>query len=103
MDPTPLCGVADLRASPVSLVASSNVMGYAKVRSIALLGMAGQVVVVEADVAIGLPMLVVSGLPDAALTESRDRVRAAVVNSGETWPQRRITASQWKDPPPHRC
>lgn len=33
------------------------------------------------------------GLPDAALTESRDRVRAAVVNSGLPWPRRRITVN----------
>jgi magnesium chelatase family protein len=68
-------------------------MGYAKVHAIALLGMAGQPVVVEADVASGLPTLVVSGLPDATLCEARDRVRAAVVNSGESWPNRRITVN----------
>jgi magnesium chelatase family protein len=68
-------------------------MGYAMVRSVALLGVTGQVVMVEADLAPGLPALVVSGLPDAALVESRDRVRAAIVNSGESWPQRRITVN----------
>jgi magnesium chelatase family protein len=68
-------------------------MGYAQVRAVALLGMAGEVVLVESDVASGLPAVVLSGLPDAALTQSRDRVRAAVVNSGETWPQRRITVN----------
>jgi magnesium chelatase family protein len=68
-------------------------MGYARVRSVALLGLAGQIVVVEADVAPGLPSLVVSGLPDAACTESRDRVRAAIVNAGERWPQQRITVN----------
>lgn len=66
-------------------------MGYAEVRAVALLGLVGQVVVVESDVANGLPAVVLSGLPDAALTQARDRVRAAVVNSGEHWPQRRIT------------
>ena len=64
-------------------------MGYAMVRSVALLGVTGQVVMVEADLAPGLPALVVSGLPDAALVESRDRVRAAIVNSGESWPHAR--------------
>jgi magnesium chelatase family protein len=68
-------------------------MGYAKVHSVALVGMAGQLVLVEADVASGLPTLVVSGLPDAALCEARDRVRAAIVNSGESWPSRRITVN----------
>ncbi len=68
-------------------------MGYAKIRSVALQGVVGQVVVVEADVAPGLPSLVVSGLPDAALTEARDRIRAAVHNSGAVWPQQRITVN----------
>jgi magnesium chelatase family protein len=68
-------------------------VGYAKVRSVALQGVAGEVVVVEAHIATGLPHLVVSGLPDAALVESRDRVRSAIVNSGEVWPQQRITVN----------
>lgn len=68
-------------------------MGYAQVRAVALVGMVGQVVVVESDVAKGLPSFVVTGLPDVALTQSRDRVRAAVVNSGESWPQRRLTVN----------
>ena len=68
-------------------------MGYARVHSIALVGCTGQVVVVEADLARGLPGLVVSGLPDAALVESRDRVRAAIVNSGEQWPGLRMTVN----------
>jgi magnesium chelatase family protein len=68
-------------------------MGYAQVRAVAMLGMVGQVVAVESDVANGLPTLVISGLPDAALTQSRDRVRAAVVNSGEAWPQKRLTVN----------
>src|SRR5688572_8879837 len=68
-------------------------MGYAQVRAVALVGMVGQVVVVESDVAKGLPSLVLTGLPDAALSQARDRVRAAVVNSGEAWPQRRLTVN----------
>ncbi|MER7280912.1 YifB family Mg chelatase-like AAA ATPase [Dactylosporangium sp. NPDC000244] len=68
-------------------------MGYARVHSVALHGVAGEVIVVEADVAPGLPSLVVSGLPDAALSEARDRVRAAVQNSGAYWPQARITVN----------
>src|SRR5262249_2013397 len=59
----------------------------------ALVGLTGQLVVVEADVAAGLPNLVVSGLPDASVHESRDRVRAAIVNSGERWPLQRITVN----------
>jgi magnesium chelatase family protein len=66
-------------------------MSYAKTVSICLVGLAGHVVEVEADLANGLPALALSGLPDAALHEARDRVRAAIVNSGEAWPARRIT------------
>ncbi|GGR70763.1 hypothetical protein GCM10010169_13030 [Micromonospora fulviviridis] len=66
-------------------------MSYAKVLCVGLVGMAGHVVEVEADLAPGLPGMVISGLPDTALHEARDRVRAAIVNSGQRWPNRRIT------------
>lgn len=66
-------------------------MALARAWSVALAGVQGTVVEVEADLALGLPGLTIIGLPDAALSESRDRVRAAVLNSGEPWPQRRIT------------
>ena len=66
-------------------------MAVARAYAVGLVGMDGHVVEVEADLALGLPGLTVTGLPDAALAEARDRVRAAVVNSGQAWPQRRIT------------
>ena len=66
-------------------------MALARAWSVALAGVQGTVVEVEADLAPGLPGLTIIGLPDAALSESRDRVRAALLNSGEAWPQRRIT------------
>ncbi|MFI7281217.1 YifB family Mg chelatase-like AAA ATPase [Micromonospora chersina] len=66
-------------------------MSYAKVLCVGLVGMSGHVVEVEADLAPGLPGVVISGLPDTALHEARDRVRAAIVNSGQRWPNRRIT------------
>ena len=66
-------------------------MAVARTYAVALVGVEGHVIEVEADLALGLPGLTVTGLPDAALGEARDRVRAAVVNSGEAWPQRRIT------------
>ena len=66
-------------------------MALARAWAIALIGLDGHLVEVEADLALGLPGLSVIGLPDAALAESRDRVRAAVVNSGQSWPQRRVT------------
>lgn len=66
-------------------------MALARAWAVALAGVQGTVVEVEADLAPGLPGLTIIGLPDTALSESRDRVRAAVLNSGEAWPQRRIT------------
>ena len=66
-------------------------MAIAQAWSVALIGLDGHVVEVEADLAQGLPGLAVIGLPDASLAEARDRIRAAIVNSGESWPQRRMT------------
>lgn len=68
-------------------------MSYAKVLSVGLVGVRGQLVEVEADIAGGLPAMVLSGLPDAALQQARDRVRAALVNSGQRWPNQRITVN----------
>src|SRR5215216_3739597 len=77
----------------VTPVRKLGAMGYARVRSVGLVGLEGHPVVVEAHVDAGLPALVLSGLPDASLNEARDRVRAAIVNSDEKWPQRRITVN----------
>ncbi|MGI5213690.1 YifB family Mg chelatase-like AAA ATPase [Plantactinospora sp. CA-290183] len=68
-------------------------MSYAKVLCVGLVGVTGHLVEVEADLAPGLPTVVLSGLPDTALNEARDRVRAAIVNSGQRWPNRRITVN----------
>ncbi len=68
-------------------------MSYAKVLCIGLVGVTGHVIEVEADLAAGLPTVALTGLPDTALNEARDRVRAAVVNSGQAWPNRRITVN----------
>src|SRR5262249_20222983 len=48
---------------------------------------------VELDVNRGLPSFAIVGLPDAAVRESRERVRSALVNSGFDFPLRRITAN----------
>ncbi|MDG4767204.1 YifB family Mg chelatase-like AAA ATPase [Solwaraspora sp. WMMD406] len=66
-------------------------MSYAKVVCVGLVGVTGHPVEVEADLAAGLPAVIISGLPDTTLHEARDRVRAAIVNSGQHWPNRRIT------------
>jgi len=63
----------------------------ARTHSVALVGVTGHVVEVEADIANGLVGTILVGLPDTALREARDRIRAAIVNSGEEWPQRKIT------------
>ncbi|MFY1633316.1 YifB family Mg chelatase-like AAA ATPase [Solwaraspora sp. WMMB335] len=68
-------------------------MSYAKVLCVGLVGVTGHLVEVEADVAAGLPAVIISGLPDTTLHEARDRVRAAIVNSGQQWPSRRITVN----------
>ena len=66
-------------------------MPLARTHSVALIGVNGQVVEVEADITNGLVGLILIGLPDTALREARDRIRAAIANSGEEWPQRKIT------------
>ncbi len=66
-------------------------MGLARANAIALVGVTGHVVEIEADIENGLVTLLLVGLPDTALREARDRIRSAIVNSGETWPSRRIT------------
>jgi magnesium chelatase family protein len=63
----------------------------ARTHSVALVGVTGQVVEVEVDIANGLVGMILVGLPDTALREARDRIRAAIVNSDEQWPQRKIT------------
>jgi magnesium chelatase family protein len=65
----------------------------AAVRSATLIGVDGQPVTVEVHVSSGLPAYQVVGLPDAAVRESRERVRAAVLSSGLPWPQNRITVN----------
>jgi magnesium chelatase family protein len=58
---------------------------------VALVGVEGVVVEVQADLEPGVAAFTLVGLPDKSLTESRDRVRAAVVNSGAEWPQKKLT------------
>ncbi|MFD4671645.1 YifB family Mg chelatase-like AAA ATPase [Lentzea sp. NPDC058450] len=65
-------------------------MGLAQVWSVALYGVDGIAVEIEADVGAGQPRTHLLGLPDAALHESKERVKAAVRNSDEEWPKQRI-------------
>ena len=66
-------------------------MALARTYAMALAGVQGHLVEIEADIENGLPALFLIGLPDTALREARDRIRAAIVNSRESWPQRRVT------------
>ena len=66
-------------------------MALARTHSVAIVGVEGHLIEVEADIAQGLPMTILIGLPDTALREARDRIRAAIINSGESWPQQKIT------------
>ncbi|HUX70153.1 MAG TPA: ATP-binding protein [Cellulomonadaceae bacterium] len=68
-------------------------MGLGRTLAVSLVGLTGHVVEVEAHLAASVPGFSLVGLPDAALAESRDRVRAAVTSSALGWPQRRITVN----------
>lgn len=61
--------------------------------AVALVGLTGHLVEVEAHLMPSLPAFTLVGLPDAALAESRDRVRAAVTSCGLAWPNRKITVN----------
>ena len=66
---------------------------FASARSTTLLGVVGRCVDVEVHVGIGLPGFTIVGQPDEVCRESRDRVRAAFLSRGFTWPNRRITVN----------
>ncbi|QQM22318.1 YifB family Mg chelatase-like AAA ATPase [Rhodococcus sp. P-2] len=65
-------------------------MALGRAHSVAVSGVDGQIVEIEADIGRGLPAVHLVGLPDTALHESRDRIRAAVTNSGEEWPDSKV-------------
>jgi len=65
----------------------------ASLRSAAVFGIDAYAVLIEVDVAFGLPNFTMVGLPDATMRESRDRVRAAIRNSGYEFPHHRITVN----------
>lgn len=66
---------------------------FASVRSTTLLGVVGRAVEVEVHVGVGLPGFTIVGQPDEVCRESRDRVRAAFLSRGFSWPNRRITVN----------
>ncbi|RZS34674.1 magnesium chelatase family protein [Herbihabitans rhizosphaerae] len=66
-------------------------MPLARAWSVALQGLRGHMVEVEADIGQGTPGVHLVGLPDASLNEAKDRVRSAVRNSGREWPNKHLT------------
>ena len=80
---------APTRRSPAPSVPAR----LASVATFALDGVEGVEVTVEIDVRRGLPAFTLVGLPDASVRESRERVRAALLNSGLDFPQQRLTAN----------
>ena len=65
----------------------------ARVLSCAIVGLDGALIEVEVDIAPGLPAFTIVGLPDAAVQEAKDRVRAAIRNTGYQFPMKRITVN----------
>src|SRR5689334_752968 len=65
----------------------------AKVSTCAVIGLEGARVEVEVDIGHGLPAFAIVGLPDTAVNEAKERVRAAIKNSGGIFPLRRITVN----------
>lgn len=66
-------------------------MGLGRTFGISLVGLQGNLVEVEAQIASGLPAFRIVGLPDTSLGEARERVRAAVSSCGIAWPSSRVT------------
>lgn len=66
---------------------------FAKVKSLGIFGMDAFSVVVEADISRGVPRFDIVGLPDTAVKESRERVRAAIKNCRFEFPVSRITVN----------
>ncbi len=65
----------------------------AKVLSVAIVGLDAHLVEVEVDIGGGLPQFSIVGLPDPTVRESRDRVRAALKNTGFAFPVKKITVN----------
>ena len=68
-----------------------NIMSFAKIYTRGLLGLHAPQIEVEVHVSQGLPSLTIVGLPEAAVRESKDRVRSAIINSGFIFPTKRLT------------
>jgi magnesium chelatase family protein len=66
---------------------------YGRVFAVAVVGVQGSVITVEAHVGRGLPTLILTGLPGVAVQDARERVRPAVESAGLQWPLRRVVVN----------
>lgn len=66
---------------------------YSKTNTCSLLGLSGHLVEVESDITNGMPKFLIVGLPDSTISESKERVRVAINNSGYSFPPGRITVN----------
>ncbi|WP_367106629.1 YifB family Mg chelatase-like AAA ATPase [uncultured Psychrobacter sp.] len=66
-------------------------MSFAQVYTRSVVGLHAPKVIIEVHLSQGLPALTIVGLPEAAVRESKDRVRSAILNSGFQFPNRRLT------------
>src|SRR6266571_4244764 len=66
---------------------------YGRVFAVAVVGVQGHLIRVEAHVGRGLPSLTVAGLPGAGIQDARERVRPAVESAGREWPLRRVVVN----------
>jgi hypothetical protein len=76
----------------VTIQKYNNLM-ISKVCSATVYGIDGKLITVEVDIARGLPCLSIVGLPDSSVKEARDRVVAAIRNSGFDFPTKKITVN----------
>ncbi len=65
----------------------------ANIKACAVIGLEGRIIEVEVDFSQGLPSMVIVGLPDAAVQESRERVQSAIKNAGLMYPRKRVTVN----------
>ena len=77
----------------VSTLGVASAFVYGRVVGVTVLGVGGHLVTVEAYVGRGLPSLIFTGLPGAAVNDARDRVRPAVESAGLEWPLRRVVVN----------
>src|SRR5438552_9426871 len=81
------------REGGVSVGGSTLPAVYGRVLGVAVVGVQGRLIRVEAHVGRGLPALTLAGLPGPAVQDARERVRPAVESSGLTWPLRRVVVN----------